>query len=189
MDEINISIGEQIRSIRQAKGITINYISKKTGFTSSFISQLERGLTKGSISSIQKIANELDIKISSLFYNIEEEDHKAPSISITRKDNRRTINYPDEKTIDYLLSERKGNLEVFYTEIKQGGESGEYYSHDSEKECIIVLKGQMEISVDESKYVLNAGDTINFCSQSPHAWKNAGEDTLEVIWIITHPNY
>ena len=47
----------------------------------------------------------------------------------------------------------------------------------------------MEISVDESIFILNTGDTINFCSRLPHAWRNIGEDTLEVIWIITHPNY
>ncbi|MCZ2257341.1 helix-turn-helix domain-containing protein [Sporosarcina sp. G11-34] len=189
MNEKIGSIGEQIRSIRKSKGITINDVSKKTGFTSSFISQLERNLTKGSVASIQKIASALEINVSSLFHGIDEENHKLQSVSIIRKENRRKMTYPDGKTIDYLLTGQEGNLEVIYSTVEPGGGSGTHYSHDSEQECIIILDGQMEISVDKSTFILNTGDTINFSSRLPHAWRNIGEDSLKVIWIITPPTF
>ncbi len=189
MQQNNQSIGEQIRSIRKAKGITINELSRITGFTASFISQFERDITKGSIASIQKIASALDINVSSLFHGFENENQTLQSVSIIRKENRRELTYPDGKSIDYLLTGMEGNLEVIYSVVEPGGGSGDPYSHESEQECVVILKGQMEISVDQSTFILNQGDTINFSSRLPHAWRNIGNDSLEVIWIITPPSF
>lgn len=189
MNEEIPSIGEQIRTIRKEKGMTINEMSKRTGFTASFISQFERNLTQGSVASIQKIANALEINVSSLFQGNEDENSLLHSASIVRKDNRREMAYPDGRMIDYLLTGREGHLEVIYSVVEPGGASGNQYSHDSEEECIIILEGQMEISVDKSTYILNKGDTINFSSRLPHAWRNIGNEQLEVIWIITPPSY
>ncbi len=185
----NLSIGEQIRSIRKEKGMTINEISKETGFTASFISQFERNKTKGSVASIQKIASALNINVSSLFHGTQNESLPLQSVSIVRKDNRRAMTYPDGKLIDYLLTGAKGKLEVIYSVVEPGGSSGDHYVHDSEQECIIILKGELEISVDDSTFTLCEGDTINFSSRSPHAWRNSGDSTLEAIWIITPPSF
>lgn len=186
-----MTIGEKIREIRLEKGIKINEVSQKTGFTSSFISQFERNLTQGSVSSIQKIANALDINVSKLFQGDEvETESTSPQVaSITRKDQRPKMAYPDGRMIDYLLTGKNSHLEVLYSVVEPGGGSGHHYSHDSEEECIIILKGQMEVSVDKSTYLLNEGDSINFSSKLPHAWRNIGEEQLEVIWVNTPPSF
>ncbi|MFC7394141.1 helix-turn-helix domain-containing protein [Scopulibacillus cellulosilyticus] len=190
MDKNQKKIGEQIRKIRESKGITINYIAKKTGFTSSFISQFERGLTKASIASLQKITNILDVRLSELF-DQDTEDSSLNELNpvIIRKSNRRKLAYPDEKAVDQLLTGSGGKLEVTYSKVEPNGGSGELYSHDIAEECIIVLKGQMEITVGENKYTLDEGDTITFSSRIPHGWKNIGTEALELIWIVTPPTY
>lgn len=191
MDNNIPTIGEKIRQIRNDKGFTINDIAKKTGFTSSFISQFERNLSQGSVSSIQKIANALDINVSTLFQGEEtSSDTNSPlTASITRKDHRPKMTYPDGRMTDYLLTGKNEHMEVIYSVVEPGAGSGHHYSHDSEEECIIILKGQMEVSVDKSTYILNEGDTINFSSKLPHAWRNLGDEQLEVIWIITPPSF
>lgn len=183
------TIGEQIRSIRKEKGFTINEIADKTGLTASFISQFERNKTKGSVASIQKIASALNINVSSLFHGSEAMTQPLQSISVVRKENRRMMTYPDGKSIDYLLTGPSGNLEVIYSVVQPGGSSGEKYTHDSDQECVSILKGEMELSVDTSTFNLKSGDTISFSSRLPHAWRNNGDDTLEAIWIITPPSF
>lgn len=183
--------GEKIREIRKAKNITINQISKETGLTASFISQFERGKTEASVASIQKIAKALGVSVSSLFNNkseIEPTDGDYPVI--IRKERRKKLTYPDHKNIiDYLLTGHGGHLELIYSEIEPGGESGEQYSHNSEEECILVLKGELEVTIQDKKYVLLKGDTITFCSRDPHGWRNIGKEKLEILFIVTPPSF
>ncbi|TCP24961.1 XRE family transcriptional regulator [Scopulibacillus darangshiensis] len=183
-------IGEKIRAIRESKGITINLVAKETGFTSSFISQFERGLTKASIASLQKIASVLKINLAELF---EQNDNAIPdqeqSTVVTRKADRRKLAYPDGKAVDFMLTGLGGKLEVTYSQIEPGGGSGELFSHDIAEECIVVLKGDIDITVGEDHYVLYEGDTITFSSRVLHGWKNTGAETCELIWIVTPPTY
>ncbi|MER1987339.1 MAG: cupin domain-containing protein [Solibacillus sp.] len=185
----NLSVGENLRKIRKSKNITIQDVAKKTGLTSSFISQFERNLTDGSVASLQKIASALGVTVSELFQYENEFTSTMDEISIVRNDYRKKLKYPGGKLTDYQLTNDKGQLQVLLCEVKKGGTSGEQYHHAGVEECIIVLEGQMEITIDRSTYILNEGDTIKFASHKPHAWRNLGDDCLKVIWIITPPSY
>lgn len=187
-----LDVGQKLRQIREEKKLTINHIAKETGFTSSFISQLERGLTKASVSSLQKIASSLDTNLSDLF---EEENQPLPPSKlhdpvIVKKSDRRKLVYPDDQSVDYLLTGLEGQFEVIYSEIEPGGSSGgELISHNSVEECITVLNGDMEITIGEDHYILHKSDTITFSSHIPHGWKNIGSETLKLIWVVTPPTY
>lgn len=185
------NIGVKLRELRTAKGKTINQIAKETGLTSSFISQFERGLTTASIASIQRITKALNENLSSLFTDDDPQviDQNQKPV-VMRKSQRRILTYPSpENTVDYLLTGLGGRFEVIYSKVEPGGGSGEPYTHDSDEECIIIIRGIMEVIIGELKYVLEEGDSVTFCSRIPHGWKNAGSDSLEVIWVIAPPTY
>lgn len=179
------SLGENIRRIRKEKRYTIETIAVKTGLTASFISQFERSLTDGSVATIKKIADALDVPVSALFSDNEADPQIIEEVSIVRKDRRKKMPYPDGKLTDYMLTTGEGKLQVLLCEVSPGGGSGSQYHHAGDEECITILEGQMEITVDTNTYILNTGDTINFPSHKPHAWRNIGKDQLKVIWIIT----
>jgi transcriptional regulator with XRE-family HTH domain len=184
------SIGEKLRCIRLDKGITINRIAEETGFSASFISQFERGLTNASVASMRKITQVLDISIGSLFENEKEAENINNEVTLIKKEERRKLLFPaPEKTEDFLLTGSGGNLQVIYSKIEPGGGSGKPYSHDSEEECIIILSGTMKISIDGEEYTLHKGDSITFCSKKAHGWRNIGEGTSEAMWIMTPPTF
>ena len=68
-----------------------------------------------------------------------------------------------------------------------GGE--EPYAHDSDEECVIVLKGRMHFWVGDEFYDLNEGDSLLFESRIPHRNRNPGVTKAEVLWIATPPSY
>ncbi|MGE7946288.1 helix-turn-helix domain-containing protein [Lysinibacillus sp. NPDC093688] len=181
----NQSLGENIRRIRKEKHYTIEKIAEKTGLTASFISQFERSLTDGSVATIKKIADALELPVSALFSDNEVYPQIIEDVSIVRKDRRKKMSYPDGRLTDYMLTTGEGKLQVLLCEVEVGGCSGSQYNHAGDEECIIILEGQMEITIDTNTYILNIGDTINFPSHKPHAWRNIGKETLKVIWIIT----
>jgi mannose-6-phosphate isomerase-like protein (cupin superfamily) len=166
--------------------LTIKDVAERAGLTESFISQLERSRVNPSVASLQRIAQVLGTPLGRLF-----DETLPPTGRVVRRAQRARLIYPGLRATDYLLSpDLNGRLEVIWAEAAPGGGSGdEPYRHEGEEECVVVLKGRMEIWVGDERYVLAAGDAITFGSGTPHKWKNVGRGSLEAIWAITPPSY
>ncbi len=50
-----MKIGQRINDLRLRQKLTLKELSKKTGLTASFLSQVERALASPSVSSLEKI--------------------------------------------------------------------------------------------------------------------------------------
>ena len=63
------------------------------------------------------------------------------------------------------------------------------YSHHGE-EFIHVLAGQFSIKVDfADPVILQAGDSISFISERPHAWQVHGDETVVLLWVNTPKSF
>ncbi|MDD5567726.1 MAG: cupin domain-containing protein, partial [Candidatus Omnitrophica bacterium] len=65
---------------------------------------------------------------------------------------------------------------------------GVSYKHFGQ-EFVLVLKGAIEITLNDSMYVLRKGDSIYFNSNVPHEFRNIGNEEAEAIWVITPPTF
>ena len=65
-DEFIKAIGRRIQYIRKDKGLSLNDIAVKTGFTKSYISQIENLKREPPISTLSKIAYVLDVDLTFL---------------------------------------------------------------------------------------------------------------------------
>jgi mannose-6-phosphate isomerase-like protein (cupin superfamily) len=114
-----------------------------------------------------------------------------PENRVVRGAERRQLIHPSRQWRDYLLTPSlKGKLQVILSVIEPGGGSGEEpYAHDSDEECVIVLRGRLEFWVGTDRYLLEEGDSIVFESRVPHRNRNPGPEPAEVLWITTPPSY
>lgn len=72
--------------------------------------------------------------------------------------------------------------------ILEPGRSIGAHRHEGEDEIFYILRGTAQVDDDGENAVLNAGDTI-LTGNAGHSIKNIGNDTLEVLAIITlHQN-
>jgi uncharacterized cupin superfamily protein len=99
--------------------------------------------------------------------------------------------HPRRRWRDSLLSPSlSGKLQVIFTEIQPGGGSGdEPYSHESDEECVVLLKGKLDFWVGDEHYRMKAGDSLTFESRIPHKNRNPGPGQAEVLWVMTPPSY
>jgi len=65
--ELHRIIGDSIRRMRKSKGLTLKQLARRTQLSISLLSQIERGESSPSISSLYKIAIALSMKMSQLF--------------------------------------------------------------------------------------------------------------------------
>ena len=62
------------------------------------------------------------------------------------------------------------------------------YQHPGE-ELIYVIKGKIEVQLNDSSYILNEGDTIHFRGDLRHIIKNISDSEVELLSVISPPNY
>ncbi|MCD6436160.1 MAG: helix-turn-helix transcriptional regulator [Clostridiales bacterium] len=67
-------IAQEIRKIRKSKGITLKKLSEKTELSISFLSQIERGISSMTITSLKKISDALGVTMQELL-SIEDNQH------------------------------------------------------------------------------------------------------------------
>ena len=185
MPEKKGALGVSIRHARKRRRLTIQQVAETSGLSISFISQLERGLVSPSVNSLQKISRALGMQIGGFF-----EDQDKTSRVIRASERPRLI-YPNRAEEEYLLTPfRSRKLQVLYYRLKPGASSGDKpYSHESDEECGIVLRGSLEVSVAGETYILNAGDAVTFESSLPHAWRNVSSKVCIALWVVTPPGY
>lgn len=103
---INEHIGQMCQEYRQKNNLTQNQVAELTGLEPRHISQIERGLSKGSIDTLLKLCNAYKITPDIILYDLLDDDIKN-SISIydekfkklSKKDKESILHF-----IDYFLS-------------------------------------------------------------------------------------
>ena len=178
-------LGARIRSLRERKGLPIRSVADAAGVSESFLSQVERGVASPSVASLRRVAEALSESVGALFQGGE------ASGRLVRVRDRRRLLHPQRQWEDVLLTpSTAGKLQVILSTIEAGAGSGdEPYSHDSDEECVIVLKGALSFWVDDERFDLEEGDALVFESRRPHRNHNPGPGKAEVLWIITPPSY
>ncbi len=179
------SLGQTIRERREKRGESLKQLAEATGLTQSFLSQVENERTSPSVASLRKIAEALETSIGTFFAG------GTPNGRLVRKSARAMLVHPQFRWRDSLLTPSlSGKLQVIWTEIEPGGGSGdEPYGHDSDEECVVIVRGKLDFWVGDEHYRLNVGDALTFESRIPHKNRNPGPGRTEVLWVITPPSY
>lgn len=189
MDDIAVAtrkqavIGEKVKAFRMARRMSLRTLGEATGTTASFLSQLERGLSGGNISTLMRIAGALGISLTDLF-----DDTAAPVGRVLRKEDRPKLP-PAEGYRKMLLSRRPiRDMEVYIGEFDPGGSTGDKpYSHGDSHELFLVIRGEVELTLGDERHVLSAGDSVEYPTSVPHKTVNIGPEPAEVLWMIAPP--
>ncbi|MGI9413734.1 MAG: cupin domain-containing protein [Hyphomicrobiales bacterium] len=186
------TIGDEIRQLRKARGLTLQELAEITGKSVGFLSQVERNLTKPSVAALQDISEALEVHIGWFFQGDVEADETERQY-IVRREARRRLSYSDLSSTDYLghydhllSSNLNGELVLGLSRYEPGCSSGDdCYSHKGE-EAGLVLAGCLELSIGDQVYLLNEGDSFSFPSSVPHRFANPSQDAdTVVVWANT----
>ncbi len=182
--------GRQLHELRRARGLTLKELSLKTQLSIGLLSQLERGISAPSIRSLQAISQALQVAPVWFFSKRQPVDvPEAEAEMIVRRGQGRLLSFNEHFRKEMVTSDLAGALEGLLVTVESGGASGEKpYNHPGE-EMGYVVRGALELWVDETHYHLETGDTFRFASTRPHRFANWGEEEAVVLWVITPPFY
>ena len=183
-----MSLGSLIRDRRKEVGLSVRDLAERSGFSPSYVSLLERDMVNPSVAALKRVAASLGISVASLMDGPDQ--RSASNVMVVRSNRRKAILYPGSDIRFELLSpDLNRKIEFLWLTVPPGTESGEDgYWHEGE-ECLVVVKGELELWLEEEKYVLFQGDSVYFESHVPHRWRNSGEEEAVVVWAITPPTF
>lgn len=174
----------QIRALRQAKGMTLAQLASATQVSVGMLSQVERGITDPSLETLRQIARVFAVPLFELFSGHVD----VSTVAVTRKGERIEISSPAIQIKYGRLSAPGRNLEMLLGSLAPGGVSSpEVRGHQAE-ECVVVLKGILEIDFRESSIVLGPGDSAHYDSSIPHRMVNSGDEETEFLIAVTPPS-
>jgi transcriptional regulator with XRE-family HTH domain len=171
------SVGERIKALRTAQGMTLAELSEKASISISYLSQIERDKTTPSLTSLTGIARALDVGLRYFFETDEAET--AYVVLAGEQDGRE----PQPSTGRVCLSYQVGNgkIEVYRVALRPHTPAERLDPHLGE-EFGFVLAGELTVSLGDERFVLAAGDSIHYDAVLPHTWSNEGDEPCLVIW-------
>ncbi len=181
-------VGWRIRSIRTRKRMTLRALSAASGLSVGFLSQIERGLSSFSISSLRSICQALDASLADVLVLSSETGNAVlvdPRHSgITKADNRSHVSLSDSSITYRFLSTGlpSRRFDAVVGEMAPGSHS-EPHSHEGE-EFGYVLEGDVQLASDDDSHTLGPGDSYHLMAPTPHAC-DAGSEGAKVLWVQT----
>ena len=191
-DVLKAELGARLRTVRQQRGFSLQHIAEGAGLSKSFVSLVERGQSAASIGALQRICAVLNVPVWALLDDEAVDaggDRPAEPVAIIRAKDRKVRRYPDTNTdISLLTPDLNRKFEVLLSVLHPGeGYGEEAYTHRGE-EFGLVLSGTYEVTVADTAYVLQQGDSIYFASHVPHRTRALGDEPVTTLWVVTPPS-
>lgn len=197
------SIGARLRNLRTEHGFSIRALAERAEISSSVISEVERGKTEPSISTLKRLAAALGTSITYFFTTPSQKNGHVIRASARKEVSFKFHGVEDENEdgeqrssimargvhFEVASPDTSEVLEAIYGRYEPGASTGdELYTHEGE-EWGMVLSGRFKVTLADEVHFLDPGDSIWFHSNIPHKIENVSTGVSEYIWIDTPKSF
>jgi len=177
-------LGEHLKALRAARGMTLERLAAATGLTKSYLSKIQNSRKLPPIATLSRIAQALGTGIGSFFGDILEAREGA---SVVRKDERLPVvrggtafGYDYVSLAHKRLSKR---MEPFVFTFPSKIDRHVFFDHGGE-EFVFILSGRVVFQVGDERHTLEEGDSIYFDAAIPHRGWSVGRDDARALVVV-----
>ena len=178
-------IGVRVKKLREEKNLSLDELSKLTGFGVDFLESIESNKIQPQLGTVIKLSKALDSAFSRLvsgvgdkLYSVTRKSEEKPvSRSTSQKGKKQIYKYKS------LAAEVKGrHMEALIVQLEEN--PGQEMSVHEGEEFIYILDGVAVLKIGEDVFDLNPGDSVYYLSTTPHliASKRGKTTILAVIY-------
>lgn len=171
-DSILSRLSARLKQARQAQGLSLDAVAKLSGVSRSMVSQIERGESSPTVSTLWNLTRALQVDFAGLL-----EDQAGSRIELLRAEEVPTIeNHGDGCTIRILSPpEDAGRHEVYELRFADGGMLDSAPHACGTKENLTVIEGVLTVTSGHASDRLNTGETARYAADVPHRLKAEGQ--------------
>ncbi|GAB2621323.1 helix-turn-helix domain-containing protein [Pseudactinotalea suaedae] len=175
-------LGERLRELRSARGLTLRRLADETGLSAGLLSQLENGRTDPSIETLRRLAKVFDSDLADLF-----REPDAPEVHLSRPGERLRMQAPTGLLTYERLTSGRGNFEMLRGVLAPGDTSAAEPRGHASSECVYVIEGEIVASIGGIDHPVVGGEAITFDSRLPHLFRNDGDIDAVILLAVTPP--
>ena len=184
--QIMASVAHSIKKFRLQNKLTISALAEKSGFTKSYLSQIENLKREPSIGTIVSIARALGVDAFDILNGGVQEDYDDTFV-LVKANQRKLVQFLDSKSdnkfeaINFLKRDRLMDGYIITT----GFDFQEEPRAHEGQELLYILEGQQEFIYNGQAYLLNKGDCCCFDANIPHHGRSLGKKKSKALIIFS----
>jgi transcriptional regulator with XRE-family HTH domain len=192
-----VAIGARLAVHRAQRGIKVSALARQIGVSPSLISQIERGQSRPSVSTLFALAEALGVPVDAFFRDGDATPEPArlglvgetPTADrvqrhVVRRGERSAIDIEGGVRWERLTPAPLDDLEFMELVYGPGAESHKALYRHPGMEMVLVLSGTLVIFLGFERYELQPGDSICFPSSTPHRYLNPTDETTRAVTVI-----
>ncbi|OWY40561.1 XRE family transcriptional regulator [Xenophilus sp. AP218F] len=181
-----MDVGARLRMVRTRFGLSQRELAKRAGVTNGTISLIEQNRVSPSVSSLKKVLEGLPITLAEFFTF--DADPEQPRVFYKAEELPNLGN----AQINLLLvgtAHDKRDIAILRELYQPGADTGPDMLEHEGQEGGVVIRGQIEITVNNESRILGPGDAYYFESRLPHRFRNVGEEVCEMVSASSPPTF
>ncbi len=183
--EITSRLANRLKKERTDKGISLDALSKLSGISCLVLSQIERGESSPTASSLWSLTRALNIDLSTLLDQESKLDH--PIHALVRNDQTPVITNNEARCTIRILSDpnEAESAEIYDITFNKKAHLESSAHHKGSVEHLTVLSGNLKVSSGGHVEHLSIGDTIRYAADVEHVIM--AEKEARALLIIKNP--
>ncbi len=175
-------IGTIVRTLREARRLSLRTLATRAGFSPSFISQVELGQASPSIASLERIAAALGVTLAEFFLPPNDE------VTVVRAAQRADYTSTWSNAEISMLGSTGAHslMEPMLLTLQSGGRSGSRPVAHQGEEFAFVADGDVCLTLADRVYQLRSGDAVTFRADTSHLWENTGTTPARIVIVSAH---
>jgi transcriptional regulator with XRE-family HTH domain len=179
ISEPEINVGQRIRALREAEGLSMRALAERCGLSINAISQIERGENSPTVSSLHLLSSALNVSIADLF-----KDDRQQTVLYVRPDERLRSEARGVRMESLGIGLANQQIEPFVVTVAPGVDNGDQPISHSGEELVYCISGEIDYCVAEQVYHLRPGDSLIFEAAQPHFFRNRSADTAQLLMVF-----
>jgi len=181
-------IGRRLRELRKENDWTLAEISQRTGISVATLSKLENGKTELNFSSVNKLAEGLNLPVTELT----NPQPRARGRRAITMGGQGVVFRTEEMDYEVLCNELAHQDQAFLkarVKVRAIPEGLDWHRHAGQ-EFLYVLKGQLELHTElYEPLLMKAGDSVVFDSSMGHHYVSRGKSDAEILISMSLKGY
>ena len=177
-----MELGETIRELRIARGLTQEELADRAELSKGFISQIERDITSPSITTLENLLICLGTDLPTFF-----SEKENPQVAFSEEDYFVKKDHYHKTCTEWIVpNAQKNHMEPIRLTIGEGGRTIPDNPHEGE-EFGYVIHGGIKIHIGAETYSVGEGETFYIYPQKEHFISS--KSGAEMIWVSSPPSF
>jgi rhodanese-related sulfurtransferase/transcriptional regulator with XRE-family HTH domain len=183
LPELDAVIGNNLRELRDKRGLSLDAMAKLTGLSRTLLGQIELGTNTPSVGVVWRIARAFDVPFAQLLAA-----PRTTTTTLLRRASAKRLVSADGRFSSRALFPFGDSEKVEFYELwlaAHGREDAEAHRPGT-RENLVVTKGRLVLEVGGARHELAEGDVIVFGADVPHAYVNPANEECWMHLVMTY---